>query len=469
MNQQGFLPGVSFIMQRRDRAAAIWLGCIGSLLLLLSLTACKSAGGEDKGPTLTYATLSGQVNRELVEKFNIEHTGEIQIEVLDYSEGFAEGGHQGMDRLITEIAAGNCPDIIEMFTHTTNGSGKINALPYQQMAKKGYLENLWPYIENDPELGRSSVIEAPLKAAEVDGGLYMLFNRFSIRTIAGPVEVVGDRYSWTLEELQEAFARMPEGAAIMAISDKASVFHALFPLLVDSYIDWESGQCSFDSEEFRSHLEFVNSFPQEQSWTSDEAMNQEWTEKQMEGLQMLNDTGIWKASDIQKIDIWCGGQAGFVGYPTADGSVGSFFSIESERLAMSSGCKNKEAAWEFLREMLLPRYQPDEFPLFENVSGGMPVNRSDFRKHFQCEQNTEISAFIFGPYGPYYDMPRMAEAYYVRLVDFINRIDKLGIFNQKLRDTIEEPCMAYFAGDKTLDETVKLIQNRVTLYVNENI
>ena len=36
-------------------------------------------------------------------------------------------------------------------------------------------------------------------------------------------------------------------------------------------------------------------------------------------------------------------------------------------------------------------------------------------------------------------------------------------------DTIQEPCEAYFAGDKTLDETVDLIQRRVALYVNEKI
>ena len=70
------------------------------------------------------------------------------------------------------------------------------------LAKRGYLEDLWPYIENDPELGRTSILEAPLKAAEVDGGLYMLFNRFSIQTVAGPIEVVGDQYSWNLDELR---------------------------------------------------------------------------------------------------------------------------------------------------------------------------------------------------------------------------------------------------------------------------
>ncbi len=455
-------------MLRRDKAKANLI-CIASFLLCLVLTAC-SAGGENQTeegiPILTYATLSGEVNRELVDDFNAEHEGEIQLEVLDYSEGIDEGGHQGMDRLLTELAAGKCPDIIEMFANTKNYSGKINALPYQQMARKGYLEDLWPYIENDPELGRDGVMEAPLKAAEVEGGLYMLFDHFAIRTIAGPAEVVGDRYSWSFDELRDAFSTMPEGSTVLDYCfDKASIFSQLFPLLVDSYIDWESGQCSFNGEGFRSTLEFINSFvPDDFEWTSDEAVNRELTDRQMNGLQMMDTAGIWSAHDMQTIDAWCGGQAGFVGYPTADGSVGSFFSIQSGRLAMSSGCKNKEAAWDFLRRMLLP--QPAS-SLNEDRSG-FSVNKADFEKRFEIEQRTKYSACIFGFYGPTYDLPRLEKADYDRLVDFINRIDKLGIFNQKLLDTIEEPCEAYFAGDRTLDETVDLIQNRVSLYVNEN-
>ena len=453
-------------MQKRNETIAICFMCIGSLLLL-TLAAC-STGGQDqeKGVTiLTYATLSGQVDREMVDKFNTEHAGEVQIEVADYSEGIDEGGRQGMDRLLTEIAAGKSPDIIEMFTYTN--TGKINALPYQQMAATGYLEDLWPYIERDPELGRDSVVEAPLKAVEVNGGLYMLFNSFGIYTLAGAQEVVGDRYGWTLEELWDAFSAMPEDATVLDYCvDKGNMFLTLFPLLVDSYIDWETGQCFFDSEGFRSSLEFINSFPQEFEWTGDEAVNRELSDRQMNGLQMLNTIGVWSARDMQRIDAWCGGHAAFVGYPTADGSVGSFFSIRSGRLAMSSSCKDKEAAWDFLRRMLLPRYVSAE-KVEELVNSGFPVNQTDFKKRFEIEQKTKYSAYIFGIYGPSCDFPRLEKTDYDRLVDFINRIDKLGIYNQKLLDTIQEPCEAYFSGDKTLDETVQLIQNRVMLYVNE--
>ena len=57
------------------------------------------------------------------------------------------------------------------------------------MALRGYLEDLWPYIENDPDLGREGVMEAPLKAAEVDGKLYTVFESVCINTLVGPISV----------------------------------------------------------------------------------------------------------------------------------------------------------------------------------------------------------------------------------------------------------------------------------------
>lgn len=40
--------------------------------------------------------------------------------------------------------------------------------------------------------------------------------------------------------------------------------------------------------------------------------------------------------------------------------------------------------------------------------------------------------------------------------------------NDALLDIICEQAQPYFAGDKTLEETAELIQNRASLYVNEN-
>ncbi|MDE6881404.1 MAG: hypothetical protein K2P20_08605, partial [Oscillospiraceae bacterium] len=181
-----------------------------------------------------------------IDYFNRTHE-DIQIEVRDYSD------ENGVERLLTELALGQVPDIMELhrlgeglevlaapnklvhhdggpkcfMTNLSHREGEY-WMPYRQMAQKGYLEDLWPYIENDPELGRDALLEEPLKAAEVNGGLYMVFEDFTITTLIGPERLVGSKSGWTLEELQAAFAEMPEGSTVLRFNaTRSEVFFRL--------------------------------------------------------------------------------------------------------------------------------------------------------------------------------------------------------------------------------------------------
>ena len=54
-----------------------------------------------------------------------------------------------------------------------------------------------------------------------------------------------------------------------------------------------------------------------------------------------------------------------------------------------------------------------------------------------------------------------------RFTDFVNHIDKIDLYDTTIYDLVQEQCGPYFAGDMTMDETIRLIENRVGLYVNE--
>lgn len=337
------------------------------LLMALVLAAC-SAGGDATEPevtTLIYANLTGElfdgVDRTAISQFNRTHK-DVQIEVRNY---YDEDGVSGRQRLLTEIGAGKVPDIIDL---GRNGDHHC-MLPYQMMAHKGYLEDLWPYIENDPDLGRDGILEAPLKAAEVDGGLYTIFNSFYICTLVGAESLVGDRMSWSLADLRETFSAMPEDSTILEFFwDREAVFYYLFNATLNDYVDLETGECFFDSDAFRSNLEFINSFPEKSSSMWDEtrmlteAANEEHIERVLSGRQMLSNHDIHRPLNIQYLDTFYGGgeKVSFIGYPVEDGSVGSCFFIPGKKLCMSSTCKNKEAAWEFMRKLLLPQYRDAE-------------------------------------------------------------------------------------------------------------
>lgn len=391
----------------------------------------------------------------------------MRIEVRDYLD---EDGFSGKDRLMTEIAAGKIPDIIDL----GRSPSSFCLLPYQVLARKGYLEDLWPYIDNDPELGRESVLEAPLKAAEVNGGLYVLFDEFIINTLTGAEGVVGDRSGWSLSELQDVFASMPEGSTILPYHyRKMEVFAYMMRMNLDGYVDWETGRCSFDCENFRDALQFVNSFPDEVPYGED--LVPELLERMRHGKQMLWAEPIRTVMDMQFISalLGSGDRISFVGYPSADGGNGSSF-FPQRKLAMSSACRDKEAAWAFLREMLLPKYDRKAIIAGEGPVC-IPINREDYDTVRMVSQSPDFvpkkTGFAYSAFSTdvvWVEYHSATDEEWAQYDGLINSITKIDVYDSHIYNIVWEAAGAYFAGDKTLDETIRLIENRVGLYVNEN-
>ena len=454
------LAVLSLVRRRKQHLLSFFI-----IPFMLVLSAC-SAGGENATPdpgvtTLIYAQLSENgVDREWLDRFNSEHEGEVQIEVRDYSQT-SEHGEQGINLLMTEIAAGKIPDIIELGT-----SGETTELPYRKLAKKGFLEDLWPYIENDMGLGRVGIIEAPLKAAEVDGRLYTVFDHFRLHTLTGAKAVVGDRTGWTVEDLLEAFETMPEGSVILETYEDYSVQqHLLSSFLYgfsDLFIDLESRQCYFDGELFRSILDLVKRVPDEPWWhpfyASQEDREYEYRDRQMDGLVMLSDISLECFRDFWLADFYFGGVS-YIGYPVGDGSSGVYIEPSGIKLAMSSTCADKDAAWQYIRWLITPK--------LKEYAWGFPVNK----KLHNRERAWVVKAqhrIKFSDGSDFFDDPVTKEQLeYVTSLFDTNRSSIL--LDKEVRDIVLDTAGVYFSGDRDLDQTVQLLNSRVGLYLSEQM
>ena len=473
--------------------------------------------------TLTYATmyLGYDVRSQIIE-FN-KTSDKYRIEVRDYSEfATAEDSSAGLTRLNTEIVAGNVPDMLD-----TSG------LPLSQYGAKGLLEDLWPYIENDTDIGgRAGLMERVFNAAEQDGKLYQVFDSFSINTVVGSRKVVGDELGWTLDELQAALATMPEGCTIFGEGDtKSGMLRSILALNLDAYVDWSTGVCSFDSDAFRKALEFCNSFPLEYDWESVDWEDQEDAYTLISnGRQMLMTYNLSSFEDMQMYEAMFGGSealnsfsmeysygsdgaysvivgpgggsAGldsgmdssrlipgryitFKGYPMEDGSCGSSFVINSG-IAMSSSCKDKEGAWSFMRELLLPKVTDTEDG-YRSSRYNFPTNKSDFEKVAQeCMKAEYVKDSegnnVLDPNGNpiqeskggwgwgslNIDIQATSQEEYDQVMELYNAVDSLYTYDTSIYDIVNDAAGGYFSGDRSLDDTVAQIQSRVNLYVNEN-
>ena len=429
--------------------------------------------------TLTYAAMGlGYDQRNAIIDFNKTSTTH-RIEVTDYSKYSTDEDYlAGLTRLNTEIVAGNVPDILD----TGN-------LPLAQYAAKGILEDLWPYIENDPDIGRDSLMERPFLADERDGKLYRVFDSFSIQTVAGATDVVGDRYSWTVADLQEALAKMPEGCAIFSQYDtKDNMLSRVMSLNLDQFVDWETGECSFDSDAFKSLLTFCNSFPAEYDQAASMDDQDSDYKRISEGRQMLSTSGVYDFESIQTDKALFGGSVSYVGFPREDGGVGSSF-IVSNGLSMSSTCRDKEGAWSFLCQLLLPKFTDAES--LDRMGGfwGFPTNKHDFDlaresamtpDGYKLDENgnqildengkpiEESHHSVGWGDGFMVDIYSTSQEEYDQIMALYNEIDNVYSYDKEIFAIVTDVAGSYFAGDRSLDDTAGQIQSRVKLYVNEN-
>ncbi len=444
---------------------------------LAVLTATERSAIPEKA-TLTYATMGlGYDERTAIIDFN-KSSSSYRIEVRDYSEfNTAEDNSAGLTKLNTEIIAGKVPDIL-----CTDG------IPLQQYVAKGILEDLWPFIDGDGEISRDTLMENVFKAAEIDGKLYQAFDTFSIRTVMGAKGVVGDRMSWTLADMQEALSKMPEGCALFGQYDtKSGMLNTVMSMNLKDFVNWETGECNFESAEFKSLLEFCSGFSDEIDWNSVNSDDYEGEPSRISsGRQMLMSMAVSDFEDIQMYKAFYGGDISFVGYPQEDGSVGSTFSIYGG-LAMSSTCKDKEGAWAFIRRLLLPQFTEEDSESFWGM-GGFPTNKSDFDfvvkqamtpAGYETDENgnqvldengnpIEISNSSWSWDGFQIDIMATTQAEYDQVMELYNAVDSLYSYDQNIYDIVTDVAGSYFSGDRSLDETASQIQSRVKLYINEN-
>ena len=308
----------------------------------------------------------------------------------------------------------------------------------------------------------------------MDGKLYQVVSTFSIDTVAGRTEIVGDRTSWTLQELQEARAAMGDNVSIFGEYDvKADILNTCVAHGADGFIDWADKTCNFDSQEFIDMLNFANSFPKEFNWE-----DYDWETSESEysrlhsGKQMLTRAYIYSFDDVQYQKALHGGDITFIGYPTTTGN-GSSFNIGSG-LAISAACKNTEAAWEFVRIYLTEEYQT------KSGLWQFPTNKNAFEKYREESMKQEYTTdpetgeqipvsdhsygFSDGTEIQVYAMTQEEYDAFMRLYESCNSVTA---YNQEINNIISEETAAFFDGQKTAEETASLIQNRISLYINE--
>lgn len=447
---------------------------------------------------ITLATLNMDSEmRTLISDFN-KNSSEYRIKVTDYSEyNTGDDYTAGITKLNTEIIAGRVPDIIAV--------GYF--MPIDQYAAKGILEDLTPYIERD--LGKDALVEDFFKTLRDDNGkLYEAYSAFTMQTLVGLRSVVGDEADWSFKKLQEAFATLPEGASI--VGDYYSRTSALYMFLysnMDKFVNWETGKCTFDSQDFIDLLETVKTFPADEDIKSNDGETAYVSDqvKVLTGKQLLSNANAYSLTDFRANTFYAYGKddISFVGYP----GTGAAFSAVGMGYAISAKSENKEAAWQFVSRILTEDYQNGQNKY--GYYNGFPTNEAVFDKMMKAEATPTFGETVFsstyvvgnngtssdgglGEREPYYsgatndkgvhEQPKttygfggdftievyaMTEQEKEVVLDLLKNTTTFMRYDSSLSDIINEEIQPFFKGEKSAADAAKVIQSRATIYVNE--
>lgn len=385
---------------------------------------------------------------------------DVRIEVVDYSQFNTEDDYSaGVTKLNTEIISGNVPDIFVS-----------DQLPIEQYGAKGLLYDLYTLIDADGELSRESFIPNILKAMESDGKLYSIASSFGIMSLVGNADVVGEEMGWTLQEMMDVINAHPEVQYVLDPgTTKAAILQTMLALNLNEYVDWATGECSFNSQDFIDMLDFLKMFPEE--FTYDDPGTGPY-ELMSDGRQLLLQYDLRDFVDYQTCIVSTKGEAVFKGYPTAEG-VGNVLSYADSPLCISTACKAPEEAWRFISSLL--DEDSDEIEYFS----GLPINARAYdaaeaeamkKETYKDEETGEVKEWPrrtvgWGDFTV--DIYAMTKEEAQALRELINSTDRSTAYDKNVMNIVSEELQSFFSGAKSAEDTARLIQDRVGIYVNE--
>ena len=322
---------------------------------------------------LRLATTNRFQFQDVVMAFN-RKSPTCKVDLVDYSLYDSElDPMSGVTRMIIEIISGNPPDILD-----------LNSISAGQYSAKGLLEDLYPYIDEDPDIYRGDFIPNILSASEHNGKLYELVPSFSVQTVIGRSDIVGDKYGWTFDDFFNVIEKNKDKWAFSQnISCDEFLEHAI-TYGGEDFIDWSTGECGFESENFKRMLELAKTFPEEVDLTY-----AEYTAIQ-NGKQFLTFTGLNDPSRVDVFSALFAGEISFTGLPGVESSGNVIVSEVS--LGISSMSEHKDSAWIFLREFLLDTYQTARhLYAFPSMSSAIEVYMDRYKEMVLYDGDNKIS------------------------------------------------------------------------------
>lgn len=403
---------------------------------------------------------------ERISAYN-ENSPSYFIEIKEYETESSDKMAEDLQTQLTlDILSGKGPDLVIWDSSCYSPS----------MASGKLMVNLYDFMEADEGFHREDYYENILQAFEMGGELYTLPSSFAVETVCGKAEEIGtDRgvtESWEIGEMIEAFDNSPHAEWLTVNHSKNLAFFFVCAGCIGNFVDWDSGECHFDTPAFVELLELSDTFPDQLTIAADFS----YYETLRSGKVLWEPVILTSPWYVANQRISFGDVAmRWPGYPVADGEKGFGGGVAEPYGECFSICRNgsnQEAAWEFIKSYLTTEAQREMrgIPLLRSVSeeriqealtveyetvDGIRQEKSRYQIRAEGEETVELSCIT----------EEDAEIYR----SIIESTCRSYSNDSGMMEIIREEASAYFEKGKDAAEVAGIIQNRVSVYVSERI
>ena len=394
--------------------------------------------------------------QERVIKFN-KTNDKYRIVTVEYYDDKEEDYSNVISRFNSDIASGNCPDIIDF----SSMEGYL-----ERYDEKGLLEDLTPYFNKEEDIKLDKLVQSVVNAYKINGKLYVLPQCFTLSGWFGATDTVGKDIHWTLDDFINLTKSLPDGVEMIKDLTSDSLL-SMCTTQLDRYINWETGDCRFNSDEFVKLLEFYKNYDDSEYVDESTLIRQNKLILQNAFLTGVDDYMVAKAIFGKDIS--------FKGAPVDDGN-GVIVSGSGSLLAISSKSKNKDVAWEFIKQFYIP--EDSEEGKFSSYAFGFPIIQSELDKKLEDAKtpdtytdengNEQVSENVWTIGDVEVKVGVASDDDIKAIKDIINSIDGRNSYDIKIGEMITEEAEAFFKGQKTAKEVADIIQSRISMYVKEN-
>ena len=355
--------------------------------------------------------------------------------------------------LVRELEGSDCPDIV------------VNMDKKEAMNDKTLLD-MSAFLD---ESVKQELFDNILQASKVDGKLYFIPVTLEVEGLIVKEEDVGkDKTGMTFEEYGNYVENALSGAQPYDYPESRYNYRDVFLMsCIDMKSAVEGEKVDFDSEQFRKAAEYAKG-----NFAENRGNPDEYIPFAEEEQRPRPDGRYVHMTNFINYVMNCSGEqdvCSVIGTPSVTGQGPRFTAQESISVAAKSG--QQEGCKKFINYLLGGKFISKEELSISSICINKDAMKSEISlisKYYNEIYEYEMEYGLFNKSQlKTMGYKEATETMQQKFYDMLSTLSVYYMDDKEIKNIINEELAAYYSGDKSIDDVIRFINDRVTKYVNE--